>query len=129
MTEFYSRLLDLLIFAIQLALIAAFLLVLKRSLGIELRLGDFFREVRKLLILEVSPEALNALALVFLGLFSLLMIGAMIVGGWRDMAYFLLGANRDSTPWLPVFTVFGMLSALWIVAMVLCFQFCAGRRD
>jgi hypothetical protein len=122
---------DVLIFAVYLALIAAFLIFLKKGLGISLDVKGLLLELRHLVGLRPTPEALDGLSMVLLSLLELFVIAGILIAPWREAALWLLGKPEGQA--IPLLSVLGLLLGLWVAAMivsqVVCVVFQNRRRN
>jgi len=123
----YDQLVDRLMFGVTLALIAAFILVLKKGLRVEISFEQFVEELRAIAEGRWTREALNALAMIISFIMSLFVFIAIFVSAWRGLAYTLLGADPQSVPVIPPLTAFGMVFGSWFLMVVLCFVYTARK--
>ena len=121
------RLDDVIVFAVYLVVIAAFLILLKRSLGITLDLQALLRELKDLLTVRVTPEALDGISIILITVLELLVVIGLLVAPWREAALWLLG-REEGTP-VPTLAMIGVLFGFWVLAMVVSQVVCVAYRN
>jgi hypothetical protein len=120
-------LLDKLNFAVNLALILLFIILLKKGIGVKIELDKFIQELRLLKQGRVTPDSLNGVGMVGLFIILVVMMILISIAPWRDVALSMVSSSPSSTPGSPPFTFFGFLLTVWVIGMVgsqyLCVQY------